>query len=265
MQPRPADRAPTWEDGSCREHRPVRPRLHARRPSRDATPCWTWPAPWCSKAGPAAVTMGTVADRAEVTRALVYKHFDNRDDILATLYRREAAALDRQLRAQGGGGRRRVRAEAAVLRARRARGSSTPMPRSSRRCAPSATIPTQRRQQRTLGPSHARLLHRSGLRRVRAGSDRGPAGRQHPALGRRLPAHPGPSRPQPPTPRRCSSSTFVGLAVGGLRNLANDPGRRRPAERPAKSPQRLVAAAEAAVTLQTTSDDRGSRAWLASS
>ncbi len=50
--------------------------------------------------GPAAVTMGSVAERAEVTRALVYKHFDNRDDILSTLYRREALALDRQLRGQ---------------------------------------------------------------------------------------------------------------------------------------------------------------------
>jgi AcrR family transcriptional regulator len=48
--------------------------------------------------GPAEVTMGTVADRAEVTRALVYKHFANRDDILGALYRREAAALDRALR-----------------------------------------------------------------------------------------------------------------------------------------------------------------------
>ena len=50
--------------------------------------------------GPAAVTMGSVAERAEVTRALVYKHFDNRDDILSTLYRREAVALDRQIRGQ---------------------------------------------------------------------------------------------------------------------------------------------------------------------
>ncbi len=53
-----------------------------------------------SEGGPAAVTMGTVAERAEVTRALVYKHFDNRNDILSTLYRREAAALDRKLRRQ---------------------------------------------------------------------------------------------------------------------------------------------------------------------
>jgi AcrR family transcriptional regulator len=48
--------------------------------------------------GPAAVTMGTVAERADVTRALVYKHFDNRGDILAAVFRREATALDRQIR-----------------------------------------------------------------------------------------------------------------------------------------------------------------------
>jgi AcrR family transcriptional regulator len=42
--------------------------------------------------------MGTVAEQAEVTRALVYKHFDNRNDILVALYRREAAALDRRIR-----------------------------------------------------------------------------------------------------------------------------------------------------------------------
>jgi AcrR family transcriptional regulator len=50
--------------------------------------------------GPALVSMGTVAERAEVTRALVYKHFANRDDILSALYRREARALDRSLRRQ---------------------------------------------------------------------------------------------------------------------------------------------------------------------
>jgi AcrR family transcriptional regulator len=48
--------------------------------------------------GPGAVTMGTVAERADVTRALVYKHFDNRADILVAVYRREAVALDRQIR-----------------------------------------------------------------------------------------------------------------------------------------------------------------------
>jgi AcrR family transcriptional regulator len=51
-----------------------------------------------AEGGPRNVTMGTVADRAEVTRALVYKHFANKGDILAALYRREAGTLDRALR-----------------------------------------------------------------------------------------------------------------------------------------------------------------------
>ena len=52
------------------------------------------------KEGASAVTMGNVADRAEVTRALVYKHFENRDELLRDLFRREAVALDKSLRRQ---------------------------------------------------------------------------------------------------------------------------------------------------------------------
>lgn len=48
--------------------------------------------------GPAGVTMGTVAERAQVTRALVYKHFSNKESLLLDLYRREARALDRRIR-----------------------------------------------------------------------------------------------------------------------------------------------------------------------
>ncbi len=43
------------------------------------------------------VTMGTVADGAGVTRALVYKHFENKHDLLLSLYRREAKRLDRMM------------------------------------------------------------------------------------------------------------------------------------------------------------------------
>lgn len=50
------------------------------------------------ESGPGAVTMGTVAERAEVTRALVYKHFENKEALLVDLYRREARALDRHIR-----------------------------------------------------------------------------------------------------------------------------------------------------------------------
>lgn len=48
--------------------------------------------------GPGGVTMGTVAERAGVTRALVYKHFENKDALLVALYQREATALDREIR-----------------------------------------------------------------------------------------------------------------------------------------------------------------------
>lgn len=44
--------------------------------------------------GPERVTMGTVAERAGVTRALVYKHFANRRDLLSAAFRRQAAELD---------------------------------------------------------------------------------------------------------------------------------------------------------------------------
>lgn len=48
--------------------------------------------------GPAGVTIGAVATRSEVTRALVYKHFANKDELLVELYRREAKRLDKQIR-----------------------------------------------------------------------------------------------------------------------------------------------------------------------
>ena len=48
--------------------------------------------------GPERITMGLVASRAGVTRALVYKHFADRHDLLDALYRREARSLDRRIR-----------------------------------------------------------------------------------------------------------------------------------------------------------------------
>jgi AcrR family transcriptional regulator len=47
-----------------------------------------------------AVSIESVADRAGVSRALVYKFFDNRGDLLAALYHREAALLHEQIAAK---------------------------------------------------------------------------------------------------------------------------------------------------------------------
>ena len=46
------------------------------------------------------VSMEAVAERAGVSRALVYKHFANRDELLAAAYRREASKLHRELAAE---------------------------------------------------------------------------------------------------------------------------------------------------------------------
>jgi AcrR family transcriptional regulator len=48
----------------------------------------------------AAVSMETVAERAGVSRPLVYKHFANRNELLAAVYQREAVHLHRQLAAE---------------------------------------------------------------------------------------------------------------------------------------------------------------------
>lgn len=45
------------------------------------------------------VTMATVATRADVSRALVYKHFADRQELLEALYERESSLLHRQLSA----------------------------------------------------------------------------------------------------------------------------------------------------------------------
>jgi len=50
--------------------------------------------------GPDAVTMETVAERAGVSRPLVYKHYANRDELLGAVYRRSARQLHIELVAE---------------------------------------------------------------------------------------------------------------------------------------------------------------------
>ena len=47
--------------------------------------------------GPDRVTMGSVAERSHVTRALVYKHFANRRELLGAVFRSESAKLEASL------------------------------------------------------------------------------------------------------------------------------------------------------------------------
>lgn len=49
-----------------------------------------------------AVSMEAVAERAGVSRPLVYKHFANRGELLAAVYQREATLLHRELAAEVG-------------------------------------------------------------------------------------------------------------------------------------------------------------------
>jgi AcrR family transcriptional regulator len=49
------------------------------------------------RGGPAAASMEAVAAEVGVSRALVYKHFGNRHELLAEVYRREAARLDAEI------------------------------------------------------------------------------------------------------------------------------------------------------------------------
>src|SRR5271170_6829978 len=46
------------------------------------------------------VSMEAVAEHAEVSRPLVYKHFANRDELLAAVYRREASKLHTELESE---------------------------------------------------------------------------------------------------------------------------------------------------------------------
>jgi AcrR family transcriptional regulator len=177
--------------------------------------------------GPAAVTMGTVADRADVTRALVYKHFDNRDDILAALYRHDAAALDRQLRGKvataNDGFEPKLRSFVHVVVEATDTHAAFFAP-----LRPFGHDPTQRRQQRswdrrTLDYFTTLAAHEFGLDETTA----------RPALGVLLSGLVSlltqARADRSPAGRAAMEDVFVDLAMGGLRNLAAGTGRVRPA------------------------------------
>src|SRR5262249_19750467 len=138
----------------------------------------------------AAVSMEAVAERAGVSRPLVYKHFANRSELLAAVYRRGGGGRPPPLRRGGGG-------------ARGARGTSpAPQPRAAatrRRRGARCPPPCARRGEEpwSCPPSTAPATPPGGGRPGREGRESG--------------ASPA-TRPPPPPPRcsprssRCSRS-----------------------------------------------------------
>jgi AcrR family transcriptional regulator len=122
-----------------------------------------------------AVTMETVAERAGVSRPLVYKHFPNRRELLAALYEREAALLHAELAAE-------VEAAGTVeemfralirgaLRAQASRGATLAALRSVGLRSHASREEQRRRDRTTLRYFGRRAVRQFGLdeRRARAG------------------------------------------------------------------------------------------------
>jgi AcrR family transcriptional regulator len=122
-----------------------------------------------------AVSMETVAERAGVSRPLVYKHFANRGELLAALYEREAALLHAELAAD-------VEAAGTVdemfralvrgaLRAQASRGATLAALRSVGLRSRASREEQRRRDRTTLRYFGRRAVRQFGLdeRRARAG------------------------------------------------------------------------------------------------
>ena len=122
-----------------------------------------------------AVSMETVAERAGVSRPLVYKHFANRGELLAALYDREAALLHAELAAD-------VEAAGTVeemfralihgaLRAQASRGATLAALRSVGSRSRASREEQRRRDRTTLRYFGRRAVRQFGLdeRRARAG------------------------------------------------------------------------------------------------
>ena len=122
-----------------------------------------------------AVSMETVAERAGVSRPLVYKHFANRGELLAALYDREAALLHAELAAD-------VEAAGTVeemfralihgaLRAQASRGATLAALRSVGSRSRASREEQRRRDRMTLRYFGRRAVRQFGLdeRRARAG------------------------------------------------------------------------------------------------
>ncbi len=168
-----------------------------------------------------AVSMEAVAARAGVSRPLVYKHFPNRHELLAAVYRREAVTLDAEIvsAVQSAKGfepivRTLIRA---VLSGARSRGET--FSRLQRAGARDATLRREQRQRngRTVryftrlavdefGIPEARA--RAAVRVLLAGID---------SVVAQWHAHPTVEQ------ERLLEDVYVGIVLGGLRQLADLP------------------------------------------
>src|SRR2546421_9012652 len=122
-----------------------------------------------------AVSMETVAERAGVSRPLVYKHFANRGELLAALYGREAALLHAELAADveaAGTGEEMFRALIhGALRAPASRGATLAALLSVGSRSRASREEQRRRDRTTLRYFGRRAVRQFGLdeRRARAG------------------------------------------------------------------------------------------------
>jgi AcrR family transcriptional regulator len=96
-RPEPITRRRTRSTASSQPE-PIEPARLSRAERRDALLDAT--AELVSSVEIDAVTMEAVAERAGVSRPLVYKHFANRGEMLGALYQREAAHLHAEMSAQ---------------------------------------------------------------------------------------------------------------------------------------------------------------------
>ena len=168
-----------------------------------------------------AVSMEAVAARAGVSRPLVYKHFPNRHELLAAVYRREAVTLDAEIvqAVQTAKGfepivRTLIRG---VLSGARSRGET--FARLQRAGARDATL---RREQRQRDGRTVRYFARLAAEEFGLSEPRARAAVRVLLTGidsvlAQWHAHPTVEQ------ERLLENVYVGLVLGGLRQLANQP------------------------------------------
>ena len=178
-----------------------------------------------------AVSMETVASRAKVSRPLVYKHFANRDELLAEVYRQKAIQLDAAIVAavaEADGFEAKIRA---LIRATLAAVSThgpifTPLQRAGVRNA------TFRREQRSRDQRTVRFFARLAMAEYDVDKASATAATSMLLTGIESIQAQWRSRPTAER-RRFLEDLYVDLVTGSMASLAARP---RPAPSPAPTP-----------------------------